>query len=89
MIYPFVLIKFIESSQVEFFEKIYKLNSNNYTALFNIAKCYEKSGDLKNAAKFFKNVISFLESNPKITSKVESEIAKYSIDTEKAWFIFN
>ena len=42
---------------IKFFEKIYKLNSNNYTALFNIGKCYEKSGNLKNAAKFFKNVI--------------------------------
>jgi len=30
------------------------------------------------------NAVEFLESNPKITSKVESEIAKYSIDTEKA-----
>ena len=30
------------------------------------------------------NAVEFLESNPKITSKVESEISKYSIDTEKA-----
>ena len=41
---------------IQFFEKTYRLN-NNYIALFNIGKCYEKSGDLKNAAKFFKNVI--------------------------------
>ena len=30
------------------------------------------------------NAVEFLESNPKITSKVESEISKYAIDTEKA-----
>ena len=36
---------------VQFFEKTYRLNSH-YKDLFNICKCYEKSGDLKNAAKF-------------------------------------
>ena len=33
------------------------MNNNNNTSLFKIGLAYEKSGDLKNAAKFFKNVI--------------------------------
>ena len=46
----------------------------NYNALFNIGKSYEKSGDLKNAAKYYKNVI---KKNPNHVKSRENLIFIY------------
>ena len=58
---------------VRIFEKTYKINKN-YNALFNIGKSYEKSGDLKNAAKYYKNVI---KKNPNHVKSRENLIFIY------------
>jgi len=58
---------------IRIFEKTYKINKN-YNALFNIGKSYEKSGDLKNAAKYYKNVI---KKNPNHVKSRENLIFIY------------
>ena len=58
---------------IRIFEKTYKINKN-YNALFNIGKSYEKLGDLKNAAKHYKNVI---KKNPNHVKSRENLIFIY------------